>query len=172
MTASPTTTPAVDYPDAVADAERAVAAGFDIPTGTRLINYVAALNLADKVRQAEANAGIIARAEAAGDPDRADFQRVHGHPRQSFYRLADPVGRQRYLRVVDVNAIAADALPGLPARSVEAFVEIATGLVYKPDGWKRPAKGARYSLATDEDAAKLIAVAGQYAYLYRAPHLA
>lgn len=163
----PVTRPGI-YPDADLDAERAAAAGFDPEVTVRLLNYVAALNLADAARQADANAGIIARAEAAGDHARAELQRTSGFPRQRFYRLADPGRTNRYLRVVDVNAIGHTG-PSGPPRSVEAFVEIATGLVYKPDGWKRPAKGARGSLATDEAAATLILSAGSHGHLYIRP---
>lgn len=144
MTA-PTT--AADYPDAELDAERAVSAGFAPEVITRLLNYVAATNLADKVRQAT----------AGPDGGPGPF------PRQRYYRLADPAGtNQRYLRIVDVHAIGPERTVG----AVIAFVEIATGLVYKPDGWKRPAKGVRGSFATDEEAAKLIAAAGSPYHLY------
>lgn len=36
------------------------------------------------------------------------------------------------------------------SRSVHAFVDAATGEVYKPAGWAKPAAGVRYHLADDE----------------------
>lgn len=50
-------------------------------------------------------------------------------------------------------------------RSVHAFVENATGHVYKAEGWKKPAKGVRY--ATVEDALEAYAASrGGTGYLY------
>lgn len=46
-------------------------------------------------------------------------------------------GGKRYLRVIRCETV--DAESG----SAFAFIEVATGNVYKPDGWKGPAKGAR-----------------------------
>lgn len=51
----------------------------------------------------------------------------------------DP-GGVRYVRVVATDG---------PSRSALAFVECATGNVYKPDGWKRPAKGVRGNIYGD-----------------------
>lgn len=48
---------------------------------------------------------------------------------------------KRYARIVRVSLAGRD-------RSAYAFVEIATGLVYKAAGWKAPAKGARDDLST------------------------
>lgn len=142
-----------DYPDVGRDLARARLAGFAEPVIVRLLNYVAATNLADKVRQST----------AGPDGTPGPF------PRQRYYRLADPHVnpnirlRQKYLRIVDTSALGDQPQP---VGAVVAFVEIATGLVYKPDGWKRPAKGVRGSFATDEDAAKLIAAAGTPYHLY------
>lgn len=64
----------------------------------------------------------------------------------------------RYQRVARVDA------QGKPT-SVHAFLEPATGLIFKPAGWKAPAKGARYDL-TDPASyqALLTAAAGPHAY--------
>ena len=53
-------------------------------------------------------------------------------------------------------------------RSVHAFVDKKTGEVYKPAGWKAPAKGVRYDLRLIEDREWLLENAdwaGSYLYL-------
>lgn len=51
--------------------------------------------------------------------------------------------------------------------SVHAFVERATGDVYKAEGWSRPAKGVRGNVATEENLAALMARFDPYGgYLY------
>ncbi len=52
----------------------------------------------------------------------------------------DPGGK-KYLRVVSSS--------GAHDRSAYAFIEVATGNVLKPDGWKGPAKGARGNIYTE-----------------------
>jgi hypothetical protein len=50
-------------------------------------------------------------------------------------------------------------------RSVHSFVDCVTGDVYKPAGWAKPAKGARFNVSTDMST--LLAVvdyAGGYLY--------
>lgn len=49
--------------------------------------------------------------------------------------------------------------------SVHAFIDRTTGDVFKPEGWKKPAKGVRYNLVTEYD---LVAERFHYAggYLY------
>ena len=52
--------------------------------------------------------------------------------------------------------------------SVHAFVDKETGEVYKPAGWKQPAKHVRFNMSDDIDRAKLYNVcdwAGGYLYL-------
>jgi hypothetical protein len=53
-------------------------------------------------------------------------------------------GGRKYLRVVESRT-----LFGAPAsgRSVFCFVEIATGSIFKADGWKKPARGRRGHIA-------------------------
>lgn len=46
---------------------------------------------------------------------------------------------KRYIKVVQSEA-------GTMGRSVYCFVELNTGLIYKPAGWKAPAKHARGSI--------------------------
>ena len=51
-------------------------------------------------------------------------------------------------------------------RSVHSFVDRVTGDVFKPEGWAKPAKGARFNLVTGMDG--LLAVIDPYgSYLYR-----
>lgn len=53
-------------------------------------------------------------------------------------------------------------------RFVYAFVERATGLLYKAAGWTGPAKGARADLSTPEAFAATVAAADKYgSFLYR-----
>ena len=52
--------------------------------------------------------------------------------------------------------------------SVHCFVDKKTGEVYKPAGWKQPAKHVRFNMSNDADRAKLYNVcdwAGGYLYL-------
>ena len=55
--------------------------------------------------------------------------------------------------------------PNSRGGSVHAFIDRTTGDVYKPEGWKKPAKGIRYNLVTEYD---LVAERFHYAggYLY------
>lgn len=73
------------------------------------------------------------------------------------YRFtADEPGR-KYTRIVQNTNT---------QRLVHAFVDNATGEVYKADGWQRPAKGVRF--ATVEDAlAAMGSVTVHTGYLYR-----
>ena len=52
--------------------------------------------------------------------------------------------------------------------SVHAFVDKNTGEVYKPAGWKAPAKHVRFDMRDDIDRARLYSIcdwAGGYLYL-------
>jgi len=54
---------------------------------------------------------------------------------------------------------------GTAMNSVHAFVEIATGNVYKPASWAQPAKGVRYNLFKDMDTIRQVANwSGGYLY--------
>lgn len=53
-------------------------------------------------------------------------------------------------------------------KSVHAFVERETGLLYKAAGWPGPATGARYDLSNPESFMKTVKDADPYGgYLYR-----
>jgi hypothetical protein len=54
---------------------------------------------------------------------------------------------------------------GSGGRSVHSFVEISTGHVYKADGWKKPAKGVRYT--SMKDAAAAADKSGNTGFLYQ-----
>jgi hypothetical protein len=76
---------------------------------------------------------------------------------------------RRFYKVVDSHPTDGGPLAGA---SVHAFVEIATGDVYKPAGWQAPAKHVRYRLMDDTSYTALIkaaanphAFAGAYLYL-------
>ena len=76
---------------------------------------------------------------------------------------------KRYLKVVDSRPSDGGPLAGA---SVHAFIEIATGEVYKPAGWTQPAKHVRFRLMHDASYAELIghassseAYSGGYLYL-------
>lgn len=63
-------------------------------------------------------------------------------------------GGGRYVRIVAMEPTwtGTSEVDGPPrARSVHSFIEKATGDVYKPDGWKSPAKGVRFRLLDDGD---------------------
>jgi hypothetical protein len=50
---------------------------------------------------------------------------------------------------------------------VHAFIDWETGDVYKPAGWKAPAKHIRFSLRDDESFARMIEVCDPFGgYLY------
>lgn len=78
----------------------------------------------------------------------------HGHDTFSVEKLT------KYIRVVcNYRGV---------SRSVHAFVDPNTGDVYKPAGWKAPAKIARYNLLNDDSYAGMIAhcdPTGGYLYL-------
>lgn len=83
---------------------------------------------------------------------------------EHFALVVNPSARGRYDRVVRTTP------NGEPA-AVHAFIERATGLVFKPQGWSAPAKGARYDLTNEDSYAALLqavtnphAFAGGYLY--------
>jgi hypothetical protein len=80
-----------------------------------------------------------------------------------------PVRGRKYIKVVDSRPT--DGGP-LATGSVHAFVEIATGDVYKPAGWQAPAKHVRFRLMDDASYTSLLRLAasrdaysGGYLYL-------
>ena len=76
---------------------------------------------------------------------------------------------KKYLKVVDSRPTDGGPLAG---GSVHAFIEIATGNVYKPAGWAKPAPHVRFSLTDEASYAALIrharradAYSGGYLYM-------
>lgn len=69
------------------------------------------------------------------------FAKTYQHTKPP--KLEAQAGGVRYVRIVSKD-------PGAKTGSAYAFVEIATGDVLKPDGWKRPAKGARGNIYDPE----------------------
>jgi hypothetical protein len=57
-------------------------------------------------------------------------------------QIEQDVGGKKYLRIVETSKS-----PLSRNRSVFCFIEIATGNIYKADGWSRPAKGVRGNIA-------------------------
>ncbi len=87
-------------------------------------------------------------------------ERYDGNPLLAADRYEVNPGGKKYARILRVR-------PGIAGGSAEAFVDLATGDVFKPDGWKRPAKGLRFRLADPESRERLLQVAGRSHYLYR-----
>jgi hypothetical protein len=50
-------------------------------------------------------------------------------------------------------------------RSVVAFVDLATGDIYKPEGWKRPAKHIRGNVLSSQGGMECIEPSGHVCYL-------
>jgi len=127
------------YPQYGEDLAALIAAGMTADVARRVVAYVDALNRQDVERN-------------SGGP----------FPRMRLYRVKQPARGARYARIVSASQ------PG-PATygSAEAFVELATGDLYKPDGWKRPAPGIRGSFRDDESAARIYTPSGAPGSLYR-----
>jgi len=69
--------------------------------------------------------------------------------------------RGKYSRIVQCDADGS-------ARSVHAFLDVRTGDIFKPAGWKAPAKHVRFNLLDDASFARLISTcdwSGRYLYL-------
>ena len=73
-----------------------------------------------------------------------DFTR--SHPNSDPYKFYIESGRKYHKIVMETNG---------QSRSVHAFVDRNTGEVYKPAGWKSPAKIVRYDLRLIKDREKL-----------------
>ena len=67
---------------------------------------------------------------------RLAYQEKAGHVTRDVLEI-DPGGK-KFVRIVSV---------GSGNRSAYCFIEIATGNILKPDGWKGPAKGVRGNIA-------------------------
>lgn len=86
------------------------------------------------------------------------------NPSNHTYFLDNNSSSSKYHRIVAVS---------YGQRSVHAFVD-SDGLVYKPEGWKKPAKDARYDLLDDNSFASLLAQAqwaGGHLYVGGGTHL-
>ena len=87
----------------------------------------------------------------SGEEDRISFFIEKG---RKYYKVC--------MRTKQVNRQFDDSI------SVHAFVDKKTGEVYKPAGWKQPAKHVRFNMSDDVDRARLYNVcdwAGGYLYL-------
>ena len=85
---------------------------------------------------------------------------------EGYERFATVTGK-RYVKVVRLY----NGKPG----SVHAFIDPATGYVYKPAGWSAPAKGVRFDMSDPASFADLLqaaatptSFAGGYLYARRA----
>ena len=70
----------------------------------------------------------------------------------------------KYYKIMEVTS----SMGCINSRSVHAFVSRQTGAVYKPAGWKSPAKHVRYNLLDDASYAKCLEQAdwaGGYLYI-------
>ena len=70
----------------------------------------------------------------------------------------------KYYKIMEVTS----SMGCVTSRSVHAFVSRQTGAVYKPAGWKSPAKHVRYNLLDDASYAKCLERAdwaGGYLYI-------
>jgi hypothetical protein len=70
----------------------------------------------------------------------------------------------KYYKIMEVTS----SMGCITSRSVHAFVSRQTGAVYKPAGWKSPAKHVRYNLLDDASYAKCLERAdwaGGYLYI-------
>ncbi len=81
-------------------------------------------------------------------------QAINEHFAREYTRLTPPAltyelgaTGQKYVRIVQEDR------GGGTSRSAWAFVEISTGNILKCDGWKRPAKGVRGTIYTQNFAA-------------------
>lgn len=131
--------------------------------------YLEALDKADAKRQAEyIETGIKNYVERGMSLVKAT-ERMNSYFSDRSYLYSTEVGR-KYVRIVQTDAPQplSDLTNG--QRSVHAFVEISTGLVYKSATWNAPAKGARYDLTSETDRALLFAnceFSGGYLYADR-----
>lgn len=82
-------------------------------------------------------------------------------PNRHFYETEEGT---KFLKVIRVNGT-----PAAPtgSRSVFFFVDKTTGDVFKPAGWKAPAKGPRFNLLDPASLARMVATANRYgSFLY------
>lgn len=82
------------------------------------------------------------------------LQEHHRINKHAFTSTIEVETGKKYARIVRCDSG--------PARSAYAFVSIEDGNIYKPDGWKRPAKHARGNIFDD----KPLACCGVYGVAY------
>lgn len=79
-------------------------------------------------------------------------------------RILETTAGAKYDRILWSDSYGTDYRP---SRSVYAFVERSTGALLKAEGWKRPAKGVRFDLASTEGFTAAVEAADQYgSFLY------
>lgn len=79
---------------------------------------------------------------------------VQAHYKRNDFKFALPgvtiqKGGKRYIKLANIESRDGD----ITTRSVHSFVEVATGDIFFPAGWKSPAKHARGNIY-DEDAGR------------------
>lgn len=83
-------------------------------------------------------------------------------PNRHFYEIEEGT---KFLKVIRTHGTPAAPTGG---RSVFFFVDKTTGDVFKPAGWKAPAKGPRFNLLDSASLAAMTAAADRYgSFLYR-----
>lgn len=96
---------------------------------------------------------------APADHTVAFVDALQPHARQQYAGSFEIEPGKRYDKVISVSTYG--------SRSVHAFIDRETGDLFKPAGWKAPAKGARGNVATAESRAAVIARASiSSRYLY------
>jgi hypothetical protein len=116
-----------------------------------IATILAGLTVAPKVEQyiAALNAAAIEYADKRG---------------YSFHDVFTVVRLAKYVKIVASTEYEAGKTSNT---HVHAFVDPTTGDVFKPAGWKAPAKGARFNLNDEASMARLLSVVdGTGGYLY------
>lgn len=100
---------------------------------------------------AEFDAALVAFVAAAQKlVDEHRNRHYPGNPTQTISTMEGP----KYVRVVIADSV---------HRSAYVFVERATGAILKPDGWKRPAKGWRGNIYSDDPTSAVTPYGAKYA---------
>ena len=82
------------------------------------------------------------------------------YPARRSFLVESPRKGAKYVRLCQTRN-------GVDSTSVHCFIELATGNVYKPAGWRGPAKHVRANIATEEGLAAAIARCDPYgSWLY------
>jgi hypothetical protein len=78
----------------------------------------------------------------------AQFAKYYENLKPSILQIA--TGGQRYIKITKSDAGADGKIAPDGQTSVWAFVERETGLIFKPAGWKAPAKHARGTIWSEQ----------------------